>query len=95
MPRIDITPKAEQDLTIIWKYIAKENLPAASRLERKIESRLKSLSRMPLSGDLFPTKHRQLRRSAVGNYVIYYLPHDNGIEVIRILHGARDINKLL
>jgi plasmid stabilization system protein ParE len=29
---------------------------------------------------------------AIGNYVIFYLPTQDGIDVVRVLHGARDIS---
>jgi plasmid stabilization system protein ParE len=31
------------------------------------------------------------RSSAVGNYVIFYRVREDGIEVVRVLHAARDI----
>jgi len=39
-----------------------------------------------------------LRRFPVtdfGNYLVFYLPRRDGIEVIRVIHGARDIEVLL
>jgi toxin ParE1/3/4 len=36
----------------------------------------------------------RLRSFAVGNYVIFYRPAKDGIEVVRILHGARDFPPL-
>ena len=35
-----------------------------------------------------------LRSFPVGNHVIFYRSVKNGIEVIRVLHGARDIEFL-
>jgi plasmid stabilization system protein ParE len=35
-----------------------------------------------------------LRSSHVGKYIIFYRPEDEGIEVIRVIHGHRDIPKL-
>ncbi len=35
-----------------------------------------------------------LRCYSVGNYVIYYRPAKDGIEVARVLHGARDVDRL-
>jgi toxin ParE1/3/4 len=35
-----------------------------------------------------------LRSAHVGKYTIFYRPEDEGIEVIRVLHGARDLPKL-
>jgi len=35
-----------------------------------------------------------LRSLAVGNYLIFYLPIDDGIEVVRVLSGMRDIDTI-
>ncbi len=35
-----------------------------------------------------------LRSFPVGNYVIFYRPASGGIQIIRVLHGARDVSKL-
>ena len=35
-----------------------------------------------------------LRGFPVGNYIIFYYSVDAGIEVVRVLHGARDIPEL-
>ena len=48
----------------------------------------------PLLGRLCPELAPNLRSFPVGNYVIFYRPIDNGIEVARVLHGARDIDSL-
>lgn len=40
---------------------------------------------------------RGMRRSRVenfGDYLIFYRPVDRGIEVVRVIHGARDIEAL-
>ena len=41
-------------------------------------------------GELAP----RLRSFPVGPYVLFYRPTPNGIEVARVLHGARDIPSL-
>jgi len=28
----------------------------------------------------------------VGRYVVFYVPLDDGIDIVRVLHGARDID---
>jgi len=32
-----------------------------------------------------------LRSFPIGKYVIFYVPRSRGIEVVRVLHGARDL----
>ena len=95
MPRIERTPRARTDAVEIWAYIAQDNVDAADDLIDQIESRLASLSRMPESAESVPYIGPDVRRSSVGNYVIYYRPVNNGIQVLRVLHGARQPEDLV
>jgi len=36
-----------------------------------------------------------LRSQPVGNYLIFYFPLADGIEIVRVLHGSRDVENLL
>lgn len=37
----------------------------------------------------------EIRSFPVGRYVIFYLPLPKGIEVVRVLHGSRDVGAIL
>ena len=95
MPRIDKTPEAHGDARSIWRYIARDNVDVATDTLRRIEDRLNSLAAMPVSAEAVPAIAANVRRSSVGNYVIYYRPIEDGIQVLRILHGARQPEDLL
>ncbi len=94
MARIERTDQAEQDLIDIWTYIAADNVMAADRLLDEIDSVCKLLSRAPMLGrarkELGPT----LRSFSVGGYLIFYPPGKNGIVVVRVLSGYRDLDRL-
>lgn len=94
MPRIIRTPKANDDLLAIWEYIAERNVPAADALIRRIDATLQTLASQPGIGQRQDQYRPGLRCLSVGAYLIFYLTRDDGIEVIRILHGARDIPRL-
>lgn len=89
MPRIERTSPAKIDAAEIWCFIAEDNEAAADKLIDQIDERLTSLAQMPLSGEPVEYIRPDVRRSSLGNYVIYYTPTDDGILVLRILHGAR------
>ncbi len=89
MPRIARTPQAKLDAAEIWCYIAKDNAAAADKLIDQIEERLKMLAQFPESGETVEYIRPNVRRSTIRNYVIYFTPNDDGITVVRILHGAR------
>jgi toxin ParE1/3/4 len=36
----------------------------------------------------------ELRSFPVGRYVVFYMPLDDGVDVIRVLHGSRDIDAI-
>ena len=46
---------------------------------------------MPEVGRQRPDLAPNLRSLPAGNYVIFYRPIPDGIQLIRVLHGARDI----
>ncbi len=52
------------------------------------------LARHPLIGRARPELLTDLRSLPFGRYVIFYLPRKRGIEVVRVLHGARDLKPL-
>ncbi len=95
MPRIEKTSLAETDVVDIWVYIAQDDRDAATKMLRRIEERLDSIAAMPLSAEAVPSLGCEMRRFSVGNYVVYYQPIEDGIRVIRVLHGAREPGQLL
>ena len=76
----------------IWDYIAHDNPAAASKLLRTIGAKFEMLLKNPLMGQDRSELAPQIRSFSVGNYVIYYRPFSNGIEIMRVLHGARDVD---
>ena len=87
-----LTPAAEDDLFDIWAYIAADNCDAADHLESDLVVACQRLAERPELGhfrrDLTDKPVRFLAvRSA---YLIVYDPATEPLEIIRILHGARD-----
>jgi len=85
------TSQAGLDLTEIALFIARNNPAAADRWLETIDEKCAMLAKMPHLGRLRPELAPELRSFPVGRYVIFYRPASDGIEVIRVLHGARDI----
>ncbi len=50
------------------------------------------ITRRPLMGRTRDELERGVRSFPFGRYVILYMPADAGIDVVRVLHGARDID---
>jgi toxin ParE1/3/4 len=96
MPKILKRPQAEDDLDEIWWYIAQDNLTAADGFLDKIEEHCRTIARTPYIGRSRDELMPGLRSFAIGNYLIFYIPFEGGggIDVVRVLHGARDIEAL-
>lgn len=84
-------PLAEEDLIEIWCFVARDSLDAADTLLDSFDATCNTISESPKIGrsrkDLAPN----LFSFPVGSYVIFYKEIKGGIEIIRILHGSRDI----
>ena len=90
MSRPRFSPSSRRDLLEILDNIAKDNLEAALRHVERLEEACWMLARNPLAGTKRDDLLSGLRCWSVGNYVIFYQPLKDGIEVLRVLHGARD-----
>jgi len=94
MPEVIRSPEAQADAIEIWTYIAKDNPAAANRLIDRIDAKLRLLAEAPLIGTARPELAPSLRSLAIDNYLLFFRPIADGIEVVRILHGARDLRRI-
>lgn len=89
---------AEQDLVDLVSYLAAENSRAAAEVLDHIEARLEALQshpfvgRVPHNPKLTALGYRVL---VIDNYLVFYKVKGNAVLVHRILHGARDLLRLL
>jgi toxin ParE1/3/4 len=86
-----ITPRAEQDLTEIWAYIADDSPTSATQLVERIEGKFKPLLTHPGLGTAREELAEGLRMLPYKAYVIYYTFDDAAVTIQRVLHGARDV----
>jgi toxin ParE1/3/4 len=85
-------PQARLDLIDIWTYIAQDNPDAADALLDRFEATMARLAERPLIGRQRPELGDTLRSFPLGNYVIFYIPNNNGVEIVRVLSGYRDVD---
>ena len=89
---------AEQDLVDIVSYLAAEDSRAAAEMLDHIEARLAALQshpfvgRVPHNPKLTALGYRVL---VIDNYLVFYKVKANAVLVYRILHGARDLLRVL
>lgn len=89
--RYVVTTAAESDLLEIWRYIAEDNETAADRILREFAENFFLLAQQPSLGRDRPELLRSVRSFPMGRYVIFYRGTGHDIEIIRVLHSARDL----
>lgn len=91
-----VSAEAESDLEQIATYIAARNDEAALHFIQEVREKCESLSDAPRGYKLVPRyEHLGIRRRPFGNYLIFDRVGPDIIEVVHILHGARDYEPLL
>ena len=93
------TPQAAEDLDAIWWFIAEDNRDAANRVEMGIIATCRRLAKHPRMGtkrqDITPLPVRFWTITKFPNYVIVYRPDSAPLQVVAVLHGKRDLKKVL
>ena len=87
-------PQAQNDIDDIWYYIANDNIIAADNWVDRLDEQFRLLALQPLMGRTRDEIAASVRSFPIGRYVIFYLPLANGIDVVRVLHSARDVPAL-
>lgn len=86
-----LLPQALIDLEVIGDYIAEHNPNAAVRLVDTLERRWDLLTLHPFSGASREDIAPGLRHLVVGEYLTLYRVGDDAVEILRVLHGRRNI----
>jgi toxin ParE1/3/4 len=87
------TPAAEHDLEDIFLYTGREQQSpaAAARVIREIAEKADTYAAQPLLSAARPEFGSHVRAFYVHRYVILDRPTRGGIEVLRVIHGSRDV----
>ena len=78
----------------IWLLIAQDSPEAADRFIDRVMAIDRTLARFPEMGRSRDEIRAGIRSMAVGSYVIYHRQIRKGIEILRLVHGARDSEPL-
>ena len=96
------TKKAKSDLDEILSYISVKlsNPDAASSFLKDVQTVIASICSVPKIGSIVKNEflpNKEIRKSLVGNYVLYYLPDikEKRIYVLRLLYGRRNLDELV
>ena len=91
MSRLLIRPAAERDLDDIWWHIAQDSSVNADHFLDRIQDSCFVLADYPHLGLNRDEIRKGLRSHQVEHYQVFYVPLVDGVEIVRVLHGSRDI----
>ena len=94
MRKITRKPQAKRDLFDIWDYIAEDNLIAADRVIDSLEEKIRYLADNPRLCPARPDIAHGIRYLPVGSYLIFFREIEDGVDIVRVVHGARNIEAL-
>lgn len=94
--RFVLTLAARDDLADLSAYIRQDNPQEAVRVRAELRDAMRRLARMPLAGHRREDLTDQpVRFWSVYSYIIVYDPDTQPLQIIRILHSARDVRRIL
>lgn len=91
MRTCSISPKASEDLDKIFDYFASNNIDAGERFVITFEKKCEKLLQFPKMGKIYEDIEPSLRGIPVDNYIIFYRLIDNGVEIVRVVNGYRNL----
>ena len=94
MARISRRPLAAADVLEIWNYIAEDSIEQADRWVDRLDEKLGLIAGQPLMGRSRNELAVDIRSFPFGRYVVFYVPIEDGIDVVRVLHSARDVDAI-
>lgn len=94
MTRLTYLPAAREDLAAITSYIADDDPDRAETFVAELRARAGEAAERPRTfparDDLAPG----LRVASHGRYMIFFMEKDDGVQIVRVLHGARNLKRI-
>jgi toxin ParE1/3/4 len=94
MSSYNFTDDAIQDINEICDYLSTKNYTVASRFFDTVRQKCKVVANFPNMGKSYEYLSPKLRGFIVDDYIIFYYPTEDGINVARILSGYRDFDAI-
>ena len=88
--KITWTARARRDLVDIYGYLAPRNPAAARRMQDIIRTKVGALETAPLMGRAGRIENTRELVVAGTPYVVAYRITPAGVQVLRVVHGAKD-----
>jgi plasmid stabilization system protein ParE len=93
MKRYRISPAARDDLKQISRYIAveRQSPEGAKRLRELFLDAFRLIGQQPFIGQACAEFGPNMRIWPVRSYVVLYQPQEDGVDIVQVAHGARDL----
>ena len=89
--KLEFGHEARSDLFSIWQHLADIDPSAADRLTERLRARVQLLRQFPDIGVARPDIRDDVRMLVEAPYLILYRVMPDTVQVVRVVHGARDI----
>lgn len=90
-----LSSPAQHDIDDIWSFIAEHNETAANDVLDGILEACLTLAQFPGAGRRRPEWGSDVRAYPVGNLLVVYRHRIDVVEIVRVIHGARDPERWL
>jgi toxin ParE1/3/4 len=94
MNRYRINRLASQDLNEIADYFAANNIEAGERFFKEFDRSCRQLVNFPNLGKSYAEIRSDLRGLSLSGYIIFYRSLEEGIEILRVVSGRRNLPSL-
>jgi len=91
MMRLVYPPQSKKDLDDIGMYIAQDNPRRAIRFVHELREQCRKITQSPKAYRPRPQLGTGLRSCAHGNYIVFFFEEPGLVRIVRVLHGAMDI----
>jgi toxin ParE1/3/4 len=99
-PEVILTPQAREDIKHIAAYIKEDSPQSSMAFRQTLENIYEVLLELPEIGTTRNFRNpemkglRMLPVQKFNNYLIFYRSTSEGLEIVRVVHGARDVSSL-
>ena len=101
MARLLIREEADADIDAIARFIANDNLAAGQRFYDAVAHDVLLLAANPFIGAKRQSGNPRLKNlrswpiTGYRNYLVFYLATNEAVDVLRVFHGARDVDRFI
>ena len=94
MKRFILARDACRELSEISDYFLAQNVDAGERFVEAFDKKCQHLARFPYLGKSYTHVDDELRGTPLMGYIIFYQLIDDGIEILRVVSGYRDLSQV-